>query len=145
MTTKRVTPTDLEREIKLYNTYLQKIAYPFPYRNHANGGWQELQITFFPETSCQQIKRGRSRDCITALYKHYNAVYVEAMSGEMIITHVEPLNGSKRETGNTAPFPYKDMSAHQAARNIMLSCGLWQIWYTLNGAYFTQTVNQAWK
>lgn len=145
MTTKRVTPTDLEREIKRYNTYLQNIAYPYPYRNNSNGGWQQLEIVLLPETSCRQIERGTSRDCIKALYRHYNTVYKEAMSGEMIITHIEPLYGSKRETGNAAPFQYKDVSAHQAARNIMLSCGLWQIWYTINGAYYTQTVNQAWK
>lgn len=145
MASKRVTPKDLQREIELYNTYLQKIAYPYPYRNNPNGGWQQLEILLYPETTCQQIERGTSRECITALYKHYNQVYKESMSGEMFITHVEPLSDKKRETGNTAPFQYKGISAHQAARNVMQSCGLWQIWYTVNGTHFTQTINQAWK
>lgn len=155
MTRKRITPKDLKNEIKTYNRYLQTISYPHYYRNNANGGWQQLEIVYYPQTTAKLIERGTSRDCISALYKSYNQLYQEAIQGKLIITHVENLGevNSKRETGNPNPHNYADSefksgeyrSAHKYVQNIMQSCAYWQIWYTLNGTHYTQTYNQSWK
>lgn len=143
--TQRITPFYLANEIEKYNGYLQLIGFPHYYRNNANGGWQQLELVRYPETTTKLIERGTSRECVNALWQSYSELYREAMTGVLIITHVEPLEGKKRETGNANPHPYKDISAHQFVQNILQSCGYWQIWYTLNGYYYTQTYNQSWK
>ena len=147
--TQRITPFYLANQIETYNGYLQLIGYPHYYRNNANGGWQQLEIVLYPETSVKQIERGTSRECVKALWNNYSVLYNEAMHGELIITHVEDLGTpnsktAKRETGNPNTHTYTG-SAHQYVQNIMQSCSYWQIWYTLNGTYYTQTYNQSWK
>lgn len=146
MASKRITPKDLQKEIEKYNGYLQQICFPWRFHNNANGGWQQLELIRHPETSTKLIERGTSRECIAALYQSYSNLYHEALNGELIITHVEDLGNvkSKRETGNPNPHEYKG-SAHRFVQNIMQSCSYWQIWYTLNGVYYTQTYNQSWK
>ena len=142
----RITPFYLANEIKKYNGYLQQISYPWLFQNNANGGWQQLELICRPKTSTKLIERGTSRECVEALYKSFSDIYHEALNGELIITHVEVLDNtkSKRETGNSNPIEYRG-SAHKFVQNVMKSLGYWQIWYTLNGTYYTQTLNQTWK
>jgi len=155
---RRITPFYLANEIEKYNGYLQQINFPWRFHNNPNNGWQQLELIRHPETSTKRIETGTSRECVEALWKSYSALYHEAMNGELIITHVEDLGtpnspNAKRETGNNRPQDYASSefkpdeyrSAHRFVQNVMQSCSYWQIWYTLNGVYYTQTLNQSWK
>jgi hypothetical protein len=136
----RITPTVLKEKIKQYNEYLAIINHPWRFFNNANGGWQQLEVIRYPETSCLQIERGTSRECIEALYIAYNEMYRQACLGErkFRIIEIEYFDGKIYKPTTIDTLVPDGLSVHTFAKGIMESAALWRIVYMVDGKQYTQ-------
>jgi hypothetical protein len=137
----RITPKVLQEKIAQYNEYLAMINHPWRFYNNANSGWQQLEVIRYPETSCLQIERGTSRECIDALYIAYNEMYRQACHGERITKIIEiEYFDSVIYKPDSQTVPLKDgQSVHTVIKNIMESTALWRIVYMVDGKQYTQS------
>jgi len=143
MSKPRFTPKDLQNTINRYNEFLANIDHPWRFDNHAFSGMQSLVIVRYPSTSAQNVATGSSRECDSAISHAWNQLYVRACTGERVvkILKCESVTGNITHVPDPMPVFYNKerSSVHTFIKNIMESCGLWSIVYTVDDVQFTQT------